>query len=98
MVGAHLAAVTADGIGGRIILGGVRASFKEVVNTIEELLGKPRTSRVTPKPLLALLCVASTAVAALTGREPQLSVAKYRRAVGDLKSMTSWQSNAFRKP
>jgi dihydroflavonol-4-reductase len=84
VVGAHLAAVT-TGVRGRIILGGVRASFKEVVNTIEDLLGKPRTTRMTPKPLLALLCLASTAGAALTGREPELSVAKYRRAVGDLK-------------
>ncbi|MGO9154411.1 NAD-dependent epimerase/dehydratase family protein [Mycobacterium sp.] len=85
VVGAHLAAVTAGGTGGRIILGGVRASFKEVVNTIEDLLGKPRTTRVTRKPLLAMLCLASTASAALSGREPELSVAKYRRAVGDLK-------------
>ncbi|HUH72199.1 MAG TPA: NAD-dependent epimerase/dehydratase family protein [Mycobacterium sp.] len=85
VVSAHLAAVTAGGIGERIILGGVRASFKEVVNTIEDLLGKPPTTRVTPKPLLALLCVVSIAAAAVSGREPQLSVAKYRRAVGDLK-------------
>ena len=85
VVGAHLAAVTAGSVGRRIILGGVHASFKEVVNTIEDLLGKPRTTQVTPKPLLALLCMASTASAAVTGHEPQLSVAKYRRAVGDLK-------------
>lgn len=85
VVGAHLAAVTAGGIGRRIILGGVHASFKEVVSTIEDLLGKRRTTRVTPKPLLALLCLASTAGAAVTGRQPQLSVAKYRRAVGDLQ-------------
>ncbi|MEM6107000.1 NAD-dependent epimerase/dehydratase family protein [Mycobacterium sp. 050272] len=85
VVEAQLAAVTAGGTAQRIVLGGVRASFKEVVNTIEELLGKPPTTRVTPRLVVALLCAASTVSSALTGREPELTVAKYRRAVGDLR-------------
>ncbi|PRI15939.1 hypothetical protein [Mycobacterium shigaense] len=65
--------------------GGVWASFKEVVNTIEELLGKPQTTRVAPRLVVALLCAASTATSVLTGREPELTIPKYRRAVGDLR-------------
>ncbi|MFT4123995.1 MAG: NAD-dependent epimerase/dehydratase family protein [Microbacteriaceae bacterium] len=84
VVDAHLAAVDAPLDGENVILGGVEATFLEVVRTIAALLGKPEPDRATPRPVLGLAFAATQLTAALTRREPELSLAKYRRATGDL--------------
>lgn len=84
VVSAHLAAVDAGQSGTNIILGGVEASFQVVVNEIERSLGKPLSRHATPRRTLRLLLAASTIKAVLTRTEPELSLAKYRRAVGNL--------------
>lgn len=84
VVKAHIDAVAAGPSGTNVVLGGVEASFLEVVNEIESILGRPRTRRATPIPVLRLLLLASSIKAALTRTEPELSLAKYRRAVGNL--------------
>lgn len=84
VVAAHLAAVDAPVEGGNIILGGVEAGFLEVVQTIAWLLGRPAPTRATPASVMAALFAASQAKAALTRTEPELSLAKYRRATGNL--------------
>ena len=84
VVSAHLAAVDAPLTGTNVILGGPEASFLEVVQTIATLLGEPVPAAATPRPRLAALFAASAAKAALTRTEPELSLAKYRRATGNL--------------
>jgi dihydroflavonol-4-reductase len=83
-VKAHVAAVDVDESGTNFVLGGVEASFKEVTNEIEAILGKPRSERTTSKATLRLLLLLSSANALATKTEPELTLAKYRRAVGDL--------------
>jgi dihydroflavonol-4-reductase len=84
VVDAHVAAVDSGGSGRNIILGGVEASFRDIVNEIERILDKPVTGKTTSKATLRMLLVLSLAKATLTRTEPEMSLAKYRRAVGDL--------------
>lgn len=84
VVDAHLAAVDAPVEGDNVILGGVEATFLEVVQDIATLLGKPVPPTATPRAVFRLAFLASEIKAALTRAEPELSLAKYRRATGDL--------------
>ncbi|MDN5724756.1 MAG: NAD-dependent epimerase/dehydratase family protein [Propionibacteriales bacterium] len=84
IVAAHLAAADAGEPGTNMIIGGVEASFAEVVAEIAATLGIERSARPTPRIVLAMLMVASSVKAAISRSEPELSLAKYRRAVGDL--------------
>jgi hypothetical protein len=84
VVKAHIAAVDADESATNFVLGGVEASFREVTNEIEAILGKPRSRRATSKATLRLLFLLSSVKAVATRTEPELTLAKYRRAVGDL--------------
>ena len=83
-VKAHIAAVDLEESGTNFLLGGVEASFLEVTNEIEAILGKPHTPRATSKATLRLLLLLSSAKAVATRAEPELTLAKYQRAVGDL--------------
>ena len=84
VVAAQIAAVDAPLEGENVILGGTEATFLEVVQTIARLLDKPVPERATPRALLALAFLATELKAAVTRTEPELSLAKYRRASGDL--------------
>lgn len=84
VVSAHLAAVDAPLEGENVILGGVEATFLEVVQTIAALLGTPSPTRATSRSIFRLLFVASEITAKLTHNEPRLNLAKYRRATGNL--------------
>ena len=84
VVAAQIAAVEAPLEGENVILGGTEATFLEVVQTISRLLDKPVPARATPRALLGLAFLATELKAAVTRREPELSLAKYRRATGDL--------------
>jgi dihydroflavonol-4-reductase len=84
VVRAHIAAVAVEESGTNFVLGGVEASFLEVTNEIEAILGKPRSRRATSKATLRLLQLLTSAKGLATGTEPELTLAKYQRAVGDL--------------
>ncbi len=84
VVKAHIAAVDVEESGTNFVLGGVEASFLEVANEIEAILGKPRSRHATSKATLRLLLLLSCAKALATRTEPELTLAKYQRAVGDL--------------
>lgn len=84
VVAAHIAAVDAGRSGENYILGGVAASFKEVVNEIEEILGRPHSRRVTSRAVLRIALWAATAKSRIDGRQPSLTWPQYRRTVGDL--------------
>ena len=84
VVKAHIAAVDIEEFGTNFVLGGVEASFLEVTNEIEAILGKPSSRRATSKATLRMLLLLSTAKALATRAEPELTLAKYQRAVGDL--------------
>jgi nucleoside-diphosphate-sugar epimerase len=84
VVAAQIAAVEAPLEGENVILGGTEATFLEVVQTISRLLDKPVPERATPRALLGLAFLATELKAAVTRTEPELSLAKYRRATGDL--------------
>jgi dihydroflavonol-4-reductase len=84
VVAAQIAAVEAPIEGENVILGGTEATFLEVVQTIARLLGAPVPVRPTPRALLGPAFLATELKAALTRTEPELSLAKYRRATGNL--------------
>lgn len=90
VVSAHVAAVDSPVEGSNIILGGAEASFLEVVRIIAQILGTPVPAHATSRGRLAVLWAASEAKAALTRTEPELSLAKYRRATGNLLVDDSW--------
>lgn len=84
VVKAHIAAVDIEEPATNFVLGGVEASFLEVTNEVEAILGKPRSRHATSKATLLLLLLLSSAKAVATRAEPELTLAKYQRAVGDL--------------
>jgi nucleoside-diphosphate-sugar epimerase len=84
VVAAQIAAVEAPLDGMNVILGGTEATFLDVVQTIARLLGRPVPERATPPALLSLAFLATELKAAVTRTEPELSLAKYRRATGNL--------------
>jgi len=84
VVKAHIAAVDVEESGTNFVLGGVEASFWEVTNEIEAILGKPRSRHATSRSTLRLLLLLSAAKGLATRTEPELTLAKYQRAVGDL--------------
>lgn len=84
VVAAHLVAVSVPVEGENIILGGVEASFLEVVQNIAELLDTPKPDKATPRKVLQAAFLATQLKAALTRSEPELNLAKYRRATGEL--------------
>jgi dihydroflavonol-4-reductase len=84
VVKAHIAAVDVEESGTNFVLGGVEASFLEVTNEIKAILGKPRSRHTTSKATLRLLLLLSCAKALASRAEPELTLAKYQRAVGDL--------------
>jgi dihydroflavonol-4-reductase len=84
VVEAHIAAIDVGESGTNFVLGGVEASFREVTYEIEAILGKSRSRRATSRATLRLLLLLSSVKALVTRTEPELTLAKYQRAVGDL--------------
>jgi dihydroflavonol-4-reductase len=84
VVKAHIAAIDVEESGTNFVLGGVEASFREVTNEIEAILGKRGSRRATSRATLRLLLLLSATKALATRTEPELTLAKYQRAVGDL--------------
>ena len=82
---AHIAAVERGRPGSNYLLGGVEASFKEVINEIERLLGRPRSRHTTPRAALRLALSAALLKSRIDGSEPVLTPERYRRAVGELR-------------
>lgn len=70
---AHIAAVDHGQVGQHYLLGGTDASFRDVFETIGELLEKPVPKRTVPAPVLRLYGGVMEAVAAVTGREPDIT-------------------------
>jgi dihydroflavonol-4-reductase len=83
-VDAHIAAVDRGAAGENYLLGGDEVSFKGVINEIERQLGKPLSTRVTPKAVLWLAMTASELKSKVDGKEPSLTVERYKRAVAHI--------------
>ena len=83
-VDAHIAAVDHGAIGENYLLGGDEASFREMINEIERQMGKLLSTRVTPKAVLWLAMMASELKSKLDGKEPSLTVERYKRAVAHI--------------
>lgn len=84
VVDAHISAVDRGAVGQNYLLGGVEADFKEVANEIESLIGKPPSTRVTPRFILWIALLAATAKSRIDGREPFLTPERYKRAVAHI--------------
>ncbi|TAL33643.1 MAG: NAD-dependent epimerase/dehydratase family protein [Spirochaetes bacterium] len=81
---AHIAAVDKGRPGENYILGGICADFKEVINEIQRLLGKPAGGNTVSRGILRL-AMYSSMLRSLIGRgEPSITPAKYKRLVGAL--------------
>ncbi len=70
---AHVAAWERGRTGENYLLGGVDATYREVVERIGGLVGREGPVRVTPCWLLRLLGRASSGIARFTGKEPDIT-------------------------
>lgn len=70
---AHVAAYHKGEKGENYLLGGVDVSFLELIQIVGELLGKPVPSRATPGWQLKAAARVKSWVAAITGREPDIT-------------------------
>lgn len=84
VVNAHINAVEYGQIGENYLLGGMEASFKDVVNEIERQLGKKLSTHVQSKYVLKLLTIILMLKSKIDGKEPALTPAKYKRVVGSI--------------
>ena len=82
VVDAHINAVDKGAVGENYLLGGVEASFMEVFNEIEKLLGKKQTTITSSKFKLKLAMYILMLKSKLDGKEPLITPEKYTRIVG----------------
>jgi nucleoside-diphosphate-sugar epimerase len=82
IVDAHISAVDRGAAGENYLLGGVEASFKQVVDEIRRVAGMPPSGRVLPKLALRVAMVASMVKTRLDHKPPLLTPERYARAVG----------------
>jgi nucleoside-diphosphate-sugar epimerase len=73
VVKAHVTAVDHGRDGENYLLAGTEASLVEMLTIIADLLGKPAPKRVLPVVALKLLARLQVAVAAITGKPPQMT-------------------------
>ena len=83
-VDAHIAAADRGAAGENYLIGGVDASWKEVINEIQSILGKPLSTRVTPKIVFRFALLAAVLKSKLDGKEPFLTPERYKRAVAHI--------------
>jgi dihydroflavonol-4-reductase len=69
---ALIVAVERGGIGERYLLGGTHASYREVFQIVNELLGQ-KAPRVAPSWLLVVLAALRDRASRLTGKEPEIT-------------------------
>jgi nucleoside-diphosphate-sugar epimerase len=69
-VRAHVAAVKLGRTGENYVLGGADATYREVVQTLAEIIGRPLKARTVPRPVLRLTGRVLGLLSRLTGREP----------------------------
>jgi nucleoside-diphosphate-sugar epimerase len=84
IIDAHIKAVDYGEVGQNYLLGGIEASFKEIVNEIERQLGKKTSNYVQSKYVLKFLTVLLGLKSKIDGKEPALTPAKYKRAIGSI--------------
>jgi dihydroflavonol-4-reductase len=82
---AHIAAAEKGVPGENYVLGGVYASFREVVQETQRMLGKKITEEILAPWKLKLAMYAIMAVSFISRKEPSMTPAKYMRLVGDLR-------------
>ncbi len=70
---AHVAAAQRGRAGETYLLPGIEASFREVLETIGQLIDKPVPGKDLPMPILRLVARLKVLKAALTGQEPDLT-------------------------
>lgn len=73
----HISAYEKGRTGERYLLGGVNATFKEVFNSIERMMGKDETQFVMPKWLMKAVIPFYTFQSKVNGKEPILTPEKY---------------------
>jgi dihydroflavonol-4-reductase len=84
VVRAHICAAEKGSPGENYILGGQVASFKEVINEIERLLGRKPSEKILSPSLLRFAVLVSRIKSIMTGKEPDVTPAKYKRLIGHL--------------
>ncbi len=82
IVDAHINAVDKGVTGENYLLGGVEASFKEVFNEIEKILGKKQTVATSSKFKLKLVMLVFMLKSKFDKKEPLITPEKYTRLVG----------------
>lgn len=81
---AHVAAARAGRTGANYLLGGIDASYLELVQVIGEVCGKPVPREATPAWKLGLYARLSVAFAAVTGRTPVMTPEKAALVCGNM--------------
>jgi nucleoside-diphosphate-sugar epimerase len=82
IIGAHISAAVKPSPGPQYVLGGTQATFKEVFNTIEKMLGKPISNKVLSKTKLRLAMNLFMLKSLFDHKEPLIGPEKYKRLVG----------------
>lgn len=70
---AHLDAFRRGKTGENYLLGGVDAAYKDVINKIEEMLGKKKSTSITPDWILRMYASFEALKSKLTGKHPKLT-------------------------
>ncbi|MBS3819681.1 NAD-dependent epimerase/dehydratase family protein [bacterium] len=70
---AHIRAVEKGGSGEKYLLGGPEATFKDIINEAQSILGKKKTNRVTPDWILWLAGYAMSVASFFTKKPPLIT-------------------------
>lgn len=73
VVAAHVAAADKAANGSQYLLGGENRSMLELVQLIEQLLGKPAKAKTVPTPVITLVAAVSDFISNFTNKEPALT-------------------------
>jgi len=82
IIGTHISAAVISSPGQQYVLGGTQASFKEVFNTIQKMLGKPVSNNVLSKAKLRLAMNWFMLKSLFDRKEPLIGPEKFKRLVG----------------
>ena len=82
IVRAHIAAAEIENPLGQYVLGGTPVSFKEVFQTIENILGRPHSGKVISKSKLKTAMYLLQLKSWFDRQEPMITEEKYKRLVG----------------
>lgn len=84
VVDAHIAAVDKGSVGENYLLGGEEARFIDVINMLEDLFERKKSTKTTPNWVLKLGSIVFGIGAIFTNKEPQITPEKFELVTGTI--------------